>query len=194
MGAMLKLLRERLDPGRATSQEPSEQSLRELDLLLRTIERVDSLLSRSRPLVEPTQRRGLVDLRGVVDRAVSAGRALAATRGVLIDLEVAPNVPTVSGNADLWFSICRELLVNAVEATAQGSAVQVRVDRLRDVARLSIRDRGPGLGDRPAYKPGGMAMGLPIARAAAARLGARLRLRPAASGGMIAEVSVGTRP
>jgi len=193
MGAVLKLLRERLDPRRPVHQEQSQQSLREVDLLLRTIARVDALLSRSRSLVEPAPARAMVDLRVVADRAVAAGRALATARGVTIDLDVTPNLPAVSGNADLWLAVCRELLANAIEASTSGSAVDVRIDRLRGGVRLSIRDRGPGLGDHPVYKPGGLAMGLPIARAAAARLGARLRLRPAASGGMIAEVTVGTR-
>src|SRR5262249_10826138 len=180
MGAVLKLLRERLD-----QKDPSGESPREVDLLLRTVERVDALLVRSRALLEPAhpQERGRVDLRIVADRAVAAGRSLAAARGVLLHLAVAPDVPTVSGNADVWFAICRELLTNAVEASASGSAVDVRVDHLRGVVRVTIRDRGPGL--HAAQKPGSLAMGLPIARSAAARLGARLRLRAAPSGGMI---------
>src|SRR5262249_32657092 len=147
MGAVLKLLRERLDQGRPGDRGQSQQSLREVDLLLRTVERVDALLSRSRSLLEPAHppQRKMVDLRVVADRAVWAGRGLATARGVVIDLEVAPDVPAVSGNADLWLAICRELLTNAVEASDSGSAVDVRVDRVRGAVRVTIRDRGPGL-------------------------------------------------
>jgi two-component system nitrogen regulation sensor histidine kinase NtrY len=70
--------------------------------------------------------------------------------GVEIEVHVADDAPLVRGHYDLLERSFRNLLVNALEAVAQGEvtatpAVRVSVERTHGGARVRVRDRGPGI-------------------------------------------------
>lgn len=107
---------------------------------------------------------------------------------------------TVHGHADSLMILLRNLLDNAVRYTPAGGAVHIAVDSHHGHGVLTIADSGPGIPeaelprvtDRFYRVPGsgdsGSGLGLSIVAAAARHLNARLELRNASSGGLVAKV------
>jgi signal transduction histidine kinase len=115
--------------------------------------------------------------------AVDLGELVRATTrsAVPVDTPVAVNVaddvPMVAGHADALGRALTNVLLNAVEASAPGAAVDVSVRRAALVGRamveVAVRDRGVGIPEgrlsriwEPyvTHKPGGTGLGLAIVR------------------------------
>jgi nitrogen fixation/metabolism regulation signal transduction histidine kinase len=128
---------------------------------------VSSLLQFARPMhLQP----GPVDLaeitRGVIDRLAPSASAVA------FDLHLEPL--TVNADASLLARAIENVLRNAIEATADrpGPAVTVTISA-EPVPAIEIRDNGVGIEEKEtpnlflpfhSTKPGGVGMGLPLAR------------------------------
>jgi signal transduction histidine kinase/integral membrane sensor domain MASE1 len=122
--------------------------------------------------------RGPVEVNQLVGEVSRLLRSDVVIRGTTLHFEPHPEPLTVLGDRVQIRQVVLNLLVNAMEATADGDdgdhAVTVRTERDGlEEARISVRDTGPGLNDEardrifePFYtsKPSGMGMGLPIAR------------------------------
>jgi signal transduction histidine kinase len=115
--------------------------------------------------------------------AVDVGELVRATTrsAVPVDTPVAVNVaddvPMVAGHADALGRALTNVLLNAVEASAPGAAVDVSVRRAaldgRAMVEVAVRDRGVGIPEgrlsriwEPyvTHKPGGTGLGLAIVR------------------------------
>jgi len=83
-----------------------------------------------------------LDFTAVVTAAVDAARLRAPTR--VISLQ-APDLVTVTGDADRLRQVVDNLLSNAVHHTPDGSPVDVRVRTEATTACLEVSDRGPGI-------------------------------------------------
>jgi signal transduction histidine kinase len=106
----------------------------------------------------------------------------AATRSVLpaetpVIVNVADDVPMVPGHVDALGRALTNVLLNAVEASAPGSPVEVSARRAslgeRQMVEVSVRDRGVGIPQERlpriwepyfTHKPGGTGLGLAIVR------------------------------
>lgn len=92
------------------------------------------------------------------------------------------------------------LMDNAAEASPEGSPVEVLVERADDGARVTVRDRGPGLPEEVkrhlfephvTTRPGGSGMGLFLARRLVEDFhGGRLEIGDAPGGGTVAEIRI----
>ncbi len=108
------------------------------------LEMVRSLLDISR--MESGQmplNRAVCDLVDLAGEAAGVVRAVAAGKGVRVVLPVGPL--TVSADADVIRRVFSNLLTNAVRFAPEASEVQVSVDSVDGVARVEIRDDGPGV-------------------------------------------------
>lgn len=131
---------------------------------------------------------GVVDLGEIAGRSVEVMRGLADDLGVEITLEPGPAAP-VRGDADRLIQVVTNLLSNACKFSPTGGQVTVAVDPNARVARLSVRDEGPGIPE--AFRTrifskfaqadgsgtrakGGTGLGLAIAREITERHGGRL--------------------
>jgi signal transduction histidine kinase len=113
--------------------------------------------------------------------AVDVGELVrAATRSVLpaetpVVVNVADDVPMVPGHVDALGRALTNVLLNAVEASAPGSPVEVSARRAalngRPMVEVSVRDRGVGIPQERlsriwepyfTHKPGGTGLGLAI--------------------------------
>jgi PAS domain S-box-containing protein len=134
------------------------------------IRRIREFVKRSEPRRRPTP------AARIVEDAVAFADIEATKKGIVIDADVAPDLPPVDADPILIEQVLLNLLKNAVDAMA-GSAVRridVRVRRSGDaMAEFAVIDRGAGIADEhldsvftPFFstKLDGMGMGLNICR------------------------------
>lgn len=86
-----------------------------------------------------------VRLAEVAEAAFTAVRQAAASRGIHIAIEVAPDLPIVSGDADRLQQVLWNLLSNAVKFSPEGGRVQVTADRRGNAVAVVVRDEGEGI-------------------------------------------------
>jgi signal transduction histidine kinase len=85
------------------------------------------------------------DLRSVVTDAVDAHHGAAQASGILLTFDVPPQAVQYVGDADRLQQVVGNLLSNAVKFTPSGRAVEVRMERIGSIARISVRDHGRGI-------------------------------------------------
>lgn len=92
-----------------------------------------------------------VDLGDLTRRVVAAVEPVAAEKNIALALDVSPNLPTISADADRLNQVLHNLLTNALRHTPSGGRVtiSVRIASLEEwkVGRLvvSVADTGPGI-------------------------------------------------
>ncbi len=172
----------------------------ELDRLMRI---VDGLLALARSETRSTIE--VVDVVEVVRSAVQRWDALAAERDVALDL-TAPTSLAARAVAGSVEQVLDNLIDNAVEVAPAGSVILLAVAAVGSVARISVRDHGPGLTpaqreratDRfwraPAAPPGGTGLGLAVVAELVGASGGELRLlAPDDGSGLVVEVDLPRR-
>jgi signal transduction histidine kinase len=85
------------------------------------------------------------DLRSIVIDVVDAHRGVAEARGILLTLDVQPQAVQYVGDAERLQQVVGNLLSNAVKFTPSGRAVEVRLERIASIVRISVRDHGRGI-------------------------------------------------
>ncbi len=129
-----------------------------------------------------------LDLRDVAQQSIDSVRGFADELKVAITLEDGEPAP-VRGDLDRLIQVVTNLLSNACKFSPSGGEVIITVDPESRLARLSVRDRGPGIPDTfrarifskfaqadgsDTRAKGGTGLGLAIAREIAERHGGRL--------------------
>jgi signal transduction histidine kinase len=122
--------------------------------------------------MEPT---GVLD---VVDRATAATSSLLDQKKLRLVTDIAPGLPTVTGDRDRLIQVVINLISNAVKFTDEGT-ITCRAERRGDELVVSVIDTGMGIspsdqpkvferfkqvGDTLTDKPKGTGLGLPICR------------------------------
>ena len=192
-------------------ERSTDEYHRVLESALEEVERLSGLanelliLARSDAgVIEP--RRRDVDLGEPARRAVERARSRAATRGIRLEVEVAP----VSGlwDPELLERMAFNLVDNAVKYTGAGGVVKVKVRSTGEVAELLVVDTGPGLreedrrriferfyrADAARADAEGVGLGLSIVRAIAAAHGGRVTAENRLEGGARFVVRLPRRP
>lgn len=129
-----------------------------------------------------------IDLRELAEKSIESVRGFAENLGV--DLRLNDGEPaSIRGDADRLIQVVVNLLSNAAKFSPSGGEVTVAVRPELRVARLSVRDHGPGIPDEfrarifskfaqadssDTRAKGGTGLGLAIAREIAERHGGRL--------------------
>lgn len=129
-----------------------------------------------------------LDLRDIALRSLDSVRGFADGLGVSLELAQGADAP-ISGDADRLVQVVVNLLSNAAKFSPSGGRVEVSVVPEARIARLSVRDHGPGIPEAfrariftkfaqadgsDTRQRGGTGLGLAIAREIAERHGGRL--------------------
>ena len=126
-----------------------------------------------------TVRRDRCDLRGVLEATIAGVHGYAVEHDVRVALS-APKSADVTGDRDRLIQVFTNLLSNAIKFSPADAEVGVQVEIDGDLARVSVRDRGPGIPaefharifgkfqqgeSSSSRRHGGTGLGLAIARA-----------------------------
>lgn len=166
---------------------------REAERLARLVEDllVLSRLDRQAPLFAP------VNLRAVVEQAISAVWQSAEEKGVTVALRAAEGLPRVRADADRMQRVFTNLLDNGVKYTPAGGQVTVDLSPGPGCVRVRIADTGIGIpgselahiftpyfrGEEAEQSASGSGLGLTIARTVLAQHGAEIEVESAAGEG-----------
>jgi two-component system phosphate regulon sensor histidine kinase PhoR len=132
-----------------------------------------------------------VNLRAVVEEAISSTWQLAEEKEVTLALQVATGLPRVRGDADRLRQVFINLLDNGVKYTATGGRVTVRLTFDEDRVRAEISDTGTGIpktdithifdpffrGEQAHRAASGTGLGLTILRTILAQHGAKIQVQ-----------------
>jgi two-component system, NtrC family, nitrogen regulation sensor histidine kinase NtrY len=127
------------------------------------------------------------------------GYRAAPPQGVSVDFEAQPETLVTRFDAKLLHRAVRNLIENALRASAGGGRVVVRVEQSNGFARIAVWDSGPGV--PPDLLPRifdpyfsthdtGTGLGLPIARRIAEEHGGDIKARNRPEGGLEVTVSL----
>jgi two-component system OmpR family sensor kinase len=168
---------------------------------------VEDLLSLAALDQAPERPRMSVDLTELAAHAAEDARVTAPDRDVLVDADE-PAV-AVMGDPDQLRQLLANLVRNAVIHTPTGTPIEIGVRRDGALARLEVRDHGPGIpegaGDQLFERfwrteggrsrgRGGAGLGLAIVKAIATAHGGDVHAANAAGGGACFEVSLPALP
>jgi len=169
------------------------------------VEEVESLERRVRAFsefaAEPPVRPVDLDLNAAVEERVALLRA--AHPGVTYQTRLAASLPQVRADEDLLKGILTNLLENAAEAAGDTGTVLVLTGVEGAQVFVEVHDSGPGLSGEArktlfeptiSFKPGGMGLGLSIARKNALLAGGDILLVKGALGGAGFRVLLGASP
>jgi two-component system, chemotaxis family, sensor kinase Cph1 len=92
-----------------------------------------------------------VALGPLVERAVTATRPLAESKGAEVAVDLGSCLPEVVGDRERLGKVMTDLLANAIKFTPKNSAIRVRALATEAEVRVSVTDAGPGIaGDQHA--------------------------------------------
>ncbi|MGE3840242.1 MAG: ATP-binding protein [Vicinamibacterales bacterium] len=151
----------------------------------RTVERELSTVKRFfedlRNLARPIPlERFTIDLGRAVGEAVESMRTSAESAGLALSFEPPPEAVAIDGDSFALGRVYRNLILNAIQATAPGGAVRVQVAGTAERARVTVADSGCGIPpdrlqaifeDFTTTKRRGLGLGLPISKKIVEQLG-----------------------
>lgn len=147
------------------------------------------LLRYARP---PELREVVVDANELAERALHVVTPEADRRGVRLRMEPSADAAPVRVDPELMVQVLVNLLLNAVDVTADGGTVTLWIARHAPEMWLGVRDTGPGVPQhqreqvfRPFFttKGQGTGLGLSISRQIVTRHGGSLRIEDTPGGG-----------
>jgi signal transduction histidine kinase len=170
--------------------EYRETFRRTVERELQTIKRLfDDLRNLARPI--PLERFP-VDVTRSAAEAVESMRSFADAAGLSLAFDPPPEPVAIEGDVFALGRVYRNLILNAIQATAPGGVVRVRVDAPEGRARVSIQDTGCGIPpdrlgaifeDFATTKRRGLGLGLPIAKKIVEQLDGRIAVESVAGEG-----------
>jgi two-component system sensor histidine kinase ChvG len=148
--APLAVISQSIEPLRKALPPEEPRAARALDLIGRSVDRLDALVSAARrmdeanaELVDPPRNR--IDLSRLASRMAASYRLSLAERNIQIAEQIESGL-SVLGGQDLLETIIENLLDNASGFAPAGSEIAVTLQRVPGrAARLAVEDRGPGV-------------------------------------------------
>lgn len=132
----------RLNPEDASVQRVA----RAIEVCRGEVDRLDAILSNFLHAVRPTD----PDLRevslwGLLDEVLGVQEALFRDRGINVDVEINPALPTVVADPNQIKQVFFNLVKNAAEAMSSGGILRVQSSSSNDEVTLRFRDEGEGI-------------------------------------------------
>jgi C4-dicarboxylate-specific signal transduction histidine kinase len=173
-----------------------------LDDIARDVKRADEVIRRIRGVLrreEPDPRP--VDLAAVIQDALRLVKADARDRGVIVEVQLAPGLPSVTGDEVQLVQVILNLVLNALDAVAgvpePRRRVRISAEAIGPSVAIRVADAGPGVPPALAArvfepffttKPTGLGMGLSVSRSIVEAHGGTITVSSAAGGGAVLEV------
>jgi signal transduction histidine kinase len=142
-----------------------------------------------------------LDVAAVIRDAYHLVKAVARDRGAVVELQVAPALPAVTGDAVQLVQVILNLVLNALDAVAglpeARRRVRIAAEAVGDRVAIRVEDSGPGVPASAAAhlfepffttKPAGLGMGLSISRSIVEAHGGSIGVSAAPGGGAAFEV------
>lgn len=119
-----------------------------------------------------------IDLPKLAEHMVEAFRPAAESRGIALSLEAPERIEDLHGDEHRLEMVLTNLIGNALKFTPDGGRIEIVVESAGTIARMSVRDTGPGISaedqkrifdrfyrvDAPERQQGGAGIGLSLAR------------------------------
>jgi two-component system sensor histidine kinase ChvG len=148
----IAVISQSLEPLRRSVPEGDTRGRRALQLIERSLDRLDSLVGAARYMDEilaalidmPRER---VNLSALLTRMLQAYRDRVTEHGITLRTEIAPGVDVLAGEENLEIVI-EHVIENAVSFSPKGGTVTVGLDASGDEVRLVVEDEGPGIDPR----------------------------------------------
>ncbi|MFN8722930.1 MAG: sensor histidine kinase [Rhodospirillales bacterium] len=145
----IAVIRQATEPLKRVVPAEDARGQRALDLIERSVDRLDGLVSSARRLDEEAAdllsvRTRPVDVAAVARRAIDGYASVLAGRGLRLDLDIAP-VAAAMATEELVETVLENLLENAAGFSPPGAPLSVRVKAAADGVDLVVADRGPGV-------------------------------------------------
>jgi signal transduction histidine kinase len=180
----LQLLERRLKKGIAVSNEVPE--------CLEEIDRLDAIVGRLLAFGRPTMvNRHAQEITPVITQAIRMVQDPACKKNIRIETRFSEKKPSADIDGQQIVQVLINLLLNAIEASADTGTVIIRINDSSPYVSISITDEGARIADdiRPhifdAYyttKPEGNGLGLAVSREIAMNHGGRLEFESEAAG------------
>ncbi|HEV7369130.1 HAMP domain-containing sensor histidine kinase [Arenibaculum sp.] len=145
----IAVIRQSLEPLKRTVPSTDPRGRRALDMIERSAERLDGLVSFARrmdeaaaDLLEPPRRK--VDLSELVERMLNGYTTLLVERHLNLRMTVGPGV-VVRASEELLETVVENVVENAISFSPGNGAVTVRLARAGGRAVLTVEDEGPGV-------------------------------------------------
>ena len=147
--APLAVIAQALEPLKRTVGPADAASTRSIQLIERSVTKLDGLVSAARDLeqaaadvIYPVRRR--VDLSAFLSQMLKDYDITMAAQGKSLSARISENV-TVYANEDLIEPVVENLLENAASFTPVGGGVEVSLFQQADYAHVTVADHGPGV-------------------------------------------------
>jgi signal transduction histidine kinase len=173
--------------------EPAADYARFVDLMQGEVRRLNAIVEQFIALARPLPLKPVaVDVADLLHALAALVEGQAREAGVGLRVEVPADPPTVTADRDHLQQVLLNLALNAVQAMRGGGRLTLAAERARDRVVLSVSDTGPGIAPDvlprifdPYFttKPGGLGLGLTIARRIVEAHGGTLEAGPAPGGG-----------
>ncbi|MHB1423528.1 MAG: two-component system sensor histidine kinase NtrB [Gemmataceae bacterium] len=173
-----------------------------LDAILHGVDRLNALVSRLLFFVRAShEKHHPIDFNGIVQEALTLLRTQAETRQVVVRLELAGDLPSLSGSPQALQQVVLNLATNALQAMPNGGVLLCRTVGLKGPpgVELMIADTGPGIAARElphlfepfhTTRPEGTGLGLALCRAIVQQHGGRIELGRLAGWGAVFRVTL----
>jgi signal transduction histidine kinase len=100
------------------------------------------LVNFSRPA---STERSKIDFGEIIAEALNIAKYYQRTKGRVITPRVPPDLPVIHGVRDQLVQVLLNLVLNAIDATAKGGRIEIRVERHPMELEVQVCDDGPGI-------------------------------------------------
>ncbi|HEY0283503.1 MAG TPA: HAMP domain-containing sensor histidine kinase, partial [Rhizomicrobium sp.] len=147
--APLGVIAQALEPLKRAAAPSDTTAQRSLQLMERSIARLDTLVSAMRDVEQAAAEavypmRRLVNLSRFLAQLLGGYEATLAAQGKHLAVSLEKHVSALA-NEDVLEPVIENILENAAGFTAQGGTIEVTLERHGALARIVVADRGPGI-------------------------------------------------
>lgn len=131
--------------GEVAEEDPRKKVMREMNhQLVRINQAVNDLLSYARPQPPVFEQ---VNLNEIIERTLSLVTARGNDQGVVIERKLERSLPGIAADPKLLQQLCWNVVLNAVQAMAEGGILTVVTTHDETHVQMQVQDTGPGIAE-----------------------------------------------